>query len=109
MKKIIIIGLILILLFIAGCGKCTPRNLEETLLEELDNCDYKFGTDSSEKRQLSSAYCNRILDEIRKYKEQGLIEIQKEVILDKEIEEEVIPVQDKEQIDRAVDEIIGNI
>lgn len=104
MKKILIMLVVLSILFLSGCEE-RQYTLEDTLYRELESCEYKFGTDSSEKRGMNQGYCERILDEIRRYQEQNMM-----VDVDINITGETTPPASTEiKIEDAVNAIIGDI
>lgn len=114
---------ILAIALLVGCedpnlGKSSKRMAQERLLNELDNCDTKFGSDSESRRQMSQEYCSEVLDRVDSLIREGYFEDDEETkkVLNK-AEEENITISDRnkeiedaqKELDDMYNDIAGDI
>lgn len=109
MKRIIII--VFLILLLVGCGPPDTRTFKEkaqdSLLKELDDCDYKFGSQYEETRSANIAYCQKVLNMIDKLVRDECFDSELGLIVEEYNSSDMIKAN--KELDDLEQDIIGDI
>lgn len=121
-SKIFVFLFLLLIIVLTGCESVdenfsSKKLAERTLINELQNCESKFGTDTTAKREANIEYCYKVLDIVDDLYRNGFLEgdadVENALQNARNVTGEYKVTDDSaaayDELDKTVSEIIGDI